>query len=150
MTDAFVLGGVRTPVGRYGGALSHLRADDRLGRTMVAACERVGVRTRAHMCRSVRTSCVHESRSRAMFCAATVRADRQFVSRRACTGGSGGGRSATLFDAEPTEAVALELQLEAALVHGASTAGWYRCPGAVTTPNGSAVPWRAAPSQAQA
>jgi acetyl-CoA acetyltransferase family protein len=43
MTDAFVLGGVRTPVGRYGGSLSHLRTDDLLGRTMVAACERVGV-----------------------------------------------------------------------------------------------------------
>ena len=25
MTDAFVLGGVRTPVGRYGGSLAHLR-----------------------------------------------------------------------------------------------------------------------------
>ena len=43
MTDAFVLGGVRTPVGRYGGALAHLRIDDLLGQTMVAACERVGV-----------------------------------------------------------------------------------------------------------
>lgn len=43
MTEAFVLGGVRTPVGRYGGSLSHLRTDDLLGRTMVAACERVGV-----------------------------------------------------------------------------------------------------------
>jgi acetyl-CoA acetyltransferase family protein len=43
MTDAFVLGGVRTPVGRYAGSLSHLRVDDLLGRTMVAACERVGV-----------------------------------------------------------------------------------------------------------
>ncbi len=43
MTDAFVLGGVRTPVGRYGGSLSHLRVDDLLGRTMVAACERLGV-----------------------------------------------------------------------------------------------------------
>jgi acetyl-CoA acetyltransferase family protein len=43
MTDAFVLGGVRTPVGRYGGALSHIRTDDLLGQTMVAACERVGV-----------------------------------------------------------------------------------------------------------
>src|SRR2546429_2568576 len=41
MTDAFVLGGVRTPVGRYGGSLSHVRVDDLLGRTMVAACERV-------------------------------------------------------------------------------------------------------------
>jgi acetyl-CoA acetyltransferase family protein len=43
MTDAFILGGVRTPVGRYGGSLSHLRADDLLGGTMIAACERVGV-----------------------------------------------------------------------------------------------------------
>jgi acetyl-CoA acetyltransferase family protein len=43
MTDAFILGGVRTPVGRYGGSLSHLRTDDLLGRTMIAACERVGV-----------------------------------------------------------------------------------------------------------
>jgi len=43
MTDAFVLGGVRTPVGRYGGSLAHMRLDDLLGRTMVAACERVGV-----------------------------------------------------------------------------------------------------------
>jgi acetyl-CoA acetyltransferase len=43
MTDAFVLGGVRTPVGRYGGSLSHLRIDDLLGQTMVAACERAGV-----------------------------------------------------------------------------------------------------------
>src|SRR5580698_3889806 len=43
MTDAFVLGGVRTPVGRYGGALSHIRTDDLLGQTMVWACERVGV-----------------------------------------------------------------------------------------------------------
>jgi acetyl-CoA acetyltransferase family protein len=43
VTDAYVLGGVRTPVGRYGGSLSHLRVDDLLGRTMVAACERVGV-----------------------------------------------------------------------------------------------------------
>src|ERR1700688_1764360 len=43
MTDAFIVGGVRTPVGRYGGALSHLRTDDLLGQTMVAACERLGV-----------------------------------------------------------------------------------------------------------
>ena len=43
MTDAFVVGGVRTPVGRYGGSLSGVRTDDLLGRTMVAACERVGV-----------------------------------------------------------------------------------------------------------
>jgi acetyl-CoA acetyltransferase family protein len=43
MADAYVLGGVRTPVGRYGGSLSHVRVDDLLGRTMVAACERVGM-----------------------------------------------------------------------------------------------------------
>jgi acetyl-CoA acetyltransferase family protein len=43
VTHAFILGGVRTPVGRYGGSLSHLRTDDLLGQTMVAACDRVGV-----------------------------------------------------------------------------------------------------------
>jgi acetyl-CoA acetyltransferase family protein len=43
MTEAFVLGGVRTPVGKYGGSLSHLRADDLLGETMVAACGKVGM-----------------------------------------------------------------------------------------------------------
>src|SRR3954452_12712538 len=43
MTDAIVLAGVRPPVGRYGGALSHVRTDDLLGDIMVAACERVGV-----------------------------------------------------------------------------------------------------------
>src|SRR5580658_6969914 len=43
MIDAFILGGVRTPVGRYGGPLSHLRTDDLLGQTMVAACERLGM-----------------------------------------------------------------------------------------------------------
>ena len=43
MTDAFVLGGVRTPFARYGGSLSHLRADDLLGMTMKGACERLGV-----------------------------------------------------------------------------------------------------------
>src|SRR3954453_19751020 len=43
MTDAYVLGGVRTPVGKYGGALSRIRTDDLLGQTMVAACEKAGV-----------------------------------------------------------------------------------------------------------
>ncbi|MFD6357783.1 thiolase family protein [Nocardia tengchongensis] len=43
MAEAFVLGGVRTPFARYGGSLSHLRADDLLGMTMKGACERVGV-----------------------------------------------------------------------------------------------------------
>ncbi|HEV2981266.1 MAG TPA: thiolase family protein [Solirubrobacteraceae bacterium] len=42
-SEAFVLGGVRTPVGRYGGSLSHIRLDDLLGETMAWACERVGV-----------------------------------------------------------------------------------------------------------
>ena len=43
MAEAVVLGGVRTPVGRYAGSLSHLRLDDLVGQTMVAACARVGV-----------------------------------------------------------------------------------------------------------
>src|SRR5262249_43104573 len=43
MQAAFVLGGVRTPAGRYRGALSHVRVGDLLALTMVAACERVGV-----------------------------------------------------------------------------------------------------------
>jgi acetyl-CoA acetyltransferase family protein len=43
MAEAFVLGGVRTPVGRYGGSLSHIRTDDLLGQTMAWACERAGV-----------------------------------------------------------------------------------------------------------
>ena len=43
MTDAFILGGVRTPFARYGGSLSHFRTDDLLGQTMVAACTKVGV-----------------------------------------------------------------------------------------------------------
>lgn len=44
MTDAFLLGGCRTPVGRYAGALSSIRPDDLLGNTMRAACDKVGVR----------------------------------------------------------------------------------------------------------
>jgi acetyl-CoA acetyltransferase family protein len=43
MSEAFILGGVRTAIGRYGGALSHLRTDELLGKTMLAACSRVGV-----------------------------------------------------------------------------------------------------------
>ncbi|MGV0786011.1 thiolase family protein [Mycolicibacterium sp. XJ2] len=43
MTDAFLLGGVRTPFARYGGSLSHLRTDDLLGMALRGACERVGV-----------------------------------------------------------------------------------------------------------
>jgi acetyl-CoA acetyltransferase family protein len=42
--DAVILGGARTPIGRYGGALSHIRTDDLLGLAMTHACERSGVR----------------------------------------------------------------------------------------------------------
>lgn len=41
--DAFVIGGARTPVAKYGGKLSHIRLDDLLGQTMAAACGRVDV-----------------------------------------------------------------------------------------------------------
>lgn len=47
MTDAFILGGVRTPFARYGSSLSHLRPDDLLGLTMRGACDRVGVEVSA-------------------------------------------------------------------------------------------------------
>ena len=43
MTEAYVLGGVRTPFARYGGTLSGIRTDDLLGMTMKGACDRVGV-----------------------------------------------------------------------------------------------------------
>lgn len=43
MTEAFVLGGVRTPFTKYGGSLSHIRLDDLLGMALVGACERVGI-----------------------------------------------------------------------------------------------------------
>ncbi|MDR3659426.1 MAG: thiolase family protein [Mycobacterium sp.] len=43
MTDAFVLGGVRTPFARYGGQLSRYRTDDLLGMAMLGACQKVGV-----------------------------------------------------------------------------------------------------------
>jgi acetyl-CoA acetyltransferase len=36
MTDAWVLGAVRTPFGRYGGALAGVRPDD-LGATVIRA-----------------------------------------------------------------------------------------------------------------
>ena len=36
MSDAYVLGGVRTPIGKYGGALANVRVDDLLGDTMAA------------------------------------------------------------------------------------------------------------------
>jgi acetyl-CoA acetyltransferase family protein len=41
--DAVILGGARTPIGRYGGALSRIRTDDLLGLALSAACQRSGV-----------------------------------------------------------------------------------------------------------
>jgi acetyl-CoA acetyltransferase family protein len=38
--DAVILGGARTPIGRYGGSLSRIRTDDLLGLAMTHACER--------------------------------------------------------------------------------------------------------------
>lgn len=43
MSEAFVLGGVRTPFTKYAGSLSHIRPDDLLAKTLSGARERVGV-----------------------------------------------------------------------------------------------------------
>src|SRR3954462_10743385 len=43
MTEAFLVGGVRTPVGRYGGALATVRPDDIAARVVREAVERAGV-----------------------------------------------------------------------------------------------------------
>ena len=43
MAEAFLVGGVRTPVGRYGGALAGVRADDLAAIVVKAAVERAGV-----------------------------------------------------------------------------------------------------------
>ncbi|MEW1823102.1 acetyl-CoA C-acyltransferase [Arthrobacter sp. NPDC080031] len=43
MPEAFLIGGVRTPVGRYGGALSSVRPDDLAALTVRAAVERTGL-----------------------------------------------------------------------------------------------------------
>lgn len=43
MTDAFLIGGVRTPVGRYGGALAGVRPDDLAAIVVRAAVDRAGV-----------------------------------------------------------------------------------------------------------
>jgi acetyl-CoA acetyltransferase family protein len=40
---AVILGGARTPIGRYGGSLSHFRTDDLLGLALTGALERVGI-----------------------------------------------------------------------------------------------------------
>jgi 3-oxoadipyl-CoA thiolase len=43
MTEAYLVGGVRTPVGRYGGALSSVRADDLAAIVVAEAVRRAGV-----------------------------------------------------------------------------------------------------------
>lgn len=43
MPEAFLVGGARTPVGRYGGALSSVRPDDLAALTVTAAVERAGI-----------------------------------------------------------------------------------------------------------
>ncbi|MET0479935.1 MAG: acetyl-CoA C-acyltransferase, partial [Mycetocola sp.] len=43
MTEAFLVGGVRTPVGRYGGALSSMRPDDLAALTVRTVVERAGL-----------------------------------------------------------------------------------------------------------
>jgi 3-oxoadipyl-CoA thiolase len=43
VTRAVVLSAVRTPVGRYGGALAHVRPDDLAARVIAASVERAGV-----------------------------------------------------------------------------------------------------------
>ncbi|MBM6620103.1 acetyl-CoA C-acyltransferase [Micrococcaceae bacterium RIT802] len=43
MSEAFLVGGARTPVGRYGGALSSVRPDDLAALTVKAAVERAGI-----------------------------------------------------------------------------------------------------------
>jgi acetyl-CoA acetyltransferase family protein len=42
--EALILGGARTPIGRYGGGLAPIRTDDLLGLAMKAGCDRAGVR----------------------------------------------------------------------------------------------------------
>ncbi|WP_279366512.1 thiolase family protein [Microbacterium testaceum] len=43
MTDAFLIGGARTPVGRYGGALASVRPDDLAALVVAEAVDRAGV-----------------------------------------------------------------------------------------------------------
>src|ERR687888_656762 len=43
MSRAVVISAVRTPIGRYGGALAHVRPDDLAARAIEAAVERAGV-----------------------------------------------------------------------------------------------------------
>ena len=41
--EPVILARARTPIGRYGGALAHVRTDDLLGLAMTAACERAAI-----------------------------------------------------------------------------------------------------------
>ena len=43
MADAYLIGGVRTPIGRYGGALSSVRPDDLAALVLVEALRRAGI-----------------------------------------------------------------------------------------------------------
>ena len=43
MAEAFLVGGVRTPVGRYGGALANVRPDDLAAIVLRALVERTGI-----------------------------------------------------------------------------------------------------------
>ena len=43
MTDAYVIDAVRTPIGRYGGALANARPDDLAANVVRAAVERNGL-----------------------------------------------------------------------------------------------------------
>lgn len=43
MAEAFLVGGVRTPVGRYGGALSGVRPDDLAALVLDAVVQRAGL-----------------------------------------------------------------------------------------------------------
>lgn len=43
MTEAFLVGGARTPVGRYGGALSSVRPDDMAALTIRSVIEQAGI-----------------------------------------------------------------------------------------------------------
>lgn len=47
MVDAFLIGGARTPVGRYGGSLSSVRPDDLAAAAVKAAVERAGIPSEA-------------------------------------------------------------------------------------------------------
>ncbi|MBP0661346.1 3-oxoadipyl-CoA thiolase, partial [Mycobacterium tuberculosis] len=43
MPEAFILDGLRTPIGRYGGALADQRPDDLLATTLKAVVDRTGI-----------------------------------------------------------------------------------------------------------